>query len=225
MKTSELLESEDDFKRGPLWARIVARRIDQKKPVYFAAARQAIEKITASRTLDSELIVLHLVRLREDGTPRMSDGQPLRQTYTVWPNSYDQLTLSPYKDGLRLHFIQDAKKVIEGVNPDGSKEPVIIVALRRAIELGKTVRLSITHRLPSGDINVRQGVVKSITWKEKAFGLPRTLYVFKYVTDKLSPEQMYFDTWASYNVNANSVQKDIDVREEDGVFTIVNTRM
>lgn len=110
MKLSDILESIDASRKVPLWARIIAKRLEDGRPVYFASGANRIEDIVETKTFDKRLIYFYLVRVNEDGTLRADTrGHPSRQTYTIWEKSFDAMTLEPFRDGIRLVFEKTQK--------------------------------------------------------------------------------------------------------------------
>lgn len=118
----------------PLWASLIEKGLDKDVKFYFGSGGNRIMMLSFRKTADAKYIVLHLEHKHRRE----------KQTYTVWEQTYNALTLKRYEDGFVLRFRKDTEPVNESV-----EEPLIVRIMNNRIAKGGAIYVDVAV-LPAG---------------------------------------------------------------------------
>lgn len=108
----------------PLWFNIIQKGISAGRKFYFASGGNRIWDLYTQRSAGSETVVLRLEHVK-----RKKNGQPDRQTYTIWQKDYNEWTLVKHGDGHTLTMVQNVRKPVN----EGADEPTVISMARKIL--------------------------------------------------------------------------------------------
>lgn len=114
----------------PLWFNIIQNGLSAGRKFYFAGGGNRIWDLYTQRSAGKQTVVLRLEHVK-----RKKNGQPDRQTYTIWEQSFEDWTLTKYEDGHKLTMRQNVKKKVT----EAADEPAVVSMFKKLLDGGQQI--------------------------------------------------------------------------------------